>query len=52
MSKNKMNHTQNNKKEDGRFKKRNIKHGHPESARSAFGSPDEKDIDNLFDIED
>ncbi|MCY6960210.1 CPC_1213 family protein [Clostridium brassicae] len=51
MGKNKMNNTQNNKKEDGKFKKKNIKHGHAESSRSAFGSPSEKDIDDLFDID-
>ncbi|WP_102401137.1 CPC_1213 family protein [Haloimpatiens massiliensis] len=34
---NKMKNTRNNKKEDGKFKKKNIKHGHEESARAVFG---------------
>lgn len=42
MSNSKMKYTQNNKKEDGRFKKKNIKHGAAESTRKAFSSPDEK----------
>jgi len=31
-----MKRTLNNKKEDGNFKKKNIKHGHKESARVAY----------------
>lgn len=34
---NKLKNTVNNKKEDGKFKKKNIKHGHKESARTVFG---------------
>ncbi|WP_207641497.1 CPC_1213 family protein [Clostridium sp. KNHs214] len=34
---NKMKSTKNNKKEDGDFKKKNIKHGYEESARAVFG---------------
>lgn len=32
-----MRNTTNNKKEDGKFKKKNIKHGQQESARAVFG---------------
>lgn len=38
MSDSKMHRTQNNKKEDGHFKKVNIKHGQPESVRAVFNS--------------
>ncbi|MEA4827500.1 CPC_1213 family protein [Clostridium sp. JNZ J1-5] len=44
MSNNKMRNTQNNKKEDGKFKKINIKHGQAESSRAAFNPNDGKDI--------
>lgn len=47
MSNNKMKKTQNNKKEDGKFKKINIKHGQSESARAAFDMRGEKDLDDF-----
>ncbi|MDF2880724.1 MAG: hypothetical protein K0R54_1281 [Clostridiaceae bacterium] len=45
---NKLKNTQNNKKEDGRFKKKNIKHDpSAESARAVFGEPKaHKDFDD------
>lgn len=43
--KNKSAPTQGNKKEDGKFKSRNIKHSpKDESSRAVFGSPDEKHL--------
>ncbi|MBV7275295.1 CPC_1213 family protein [Clostridium thailandense] len=43
---NKMNYTTNNKKEDGKFKKKNIKHDPlDESSRAKFGAPSEKHLD-------
>lgn len=43
---NKMNITNNNKKEDGNFKKKNIKHNpKEESSRAVFGAPGEKHLD-------
>jgi hypothetical protein len=47
MSKNNMRKTQNNKKEDGNFKKVNIKHGQEESARAVFNPRIEEDNHNL-----
>lgn len=35
----KIRRTQNNKKEDGSFKKKNIKHGRKESTRAVFHEP-------------
>lgn len=45
---NKLKNTQNNKKEDGRFKKKNIKHdAAAESSRAVFGEPKaHKDFDD------
>ena len=40
---NKMKTTQNNKKEDHNFKKKNIKHGHEESARTVADHLGKKD---------
>lgn len=48
MSQNKMRKTQNNKKEDGHFKKVNIKHGQEESARAAFESLGKRDKEDLL----
>ena len=43
---NKIKTTRNNKKEDGGFKKKNIKHSpKDESSRAAFGAPGEKHLD-------
>jgi len=47
MTNNKLNKTHNDKKEDGKFKKINIKHGQAESTRSVFNSRDHKDIEDL-----
>jgi hypothetical protein len=47
MSDSKMRRTENNKKQDGHFKKVNIKHGQPESVRAVFdpiGKVDKEDI--------
>ncbi|MFD3157759.1 CPC_1213 family protein [Haloimpatiens sp. FM7330] len=38
-----MKKTKQNKMQDGNFKKKNIKHGHKESARSVFKMPDSLD---------
>ncbi|CAM2818871.1 CPC_1213 family protein [Hathewaya histolytica] len=35
---NKLRNTKQNKNEDGKFKKKNIKHGRKESARTVFGN--------------
>lgn len=51
MHENKIKSTKNNKKEDGNFKKKNIKHGRKESSRSVFGSRGQKDIDDLYDLD-
>ena len=40
---NKMRTTKNNKKEDNNFKKKNIKHGHEESAKTVFEHMEKKD---------
>jgi hypothetical protein len=40
---NKLKATKNNKKEDNSFKKKNIKHGHEESARIVFEHMEKKD---------
>lgn len=41
-----MRHTKNNKKEDGKFKKKNIKHDpQAESARAVFEEPKAKEHD-------
>lgn len=47
-----MKNTKNNKKQDGVFKKKNIKHNpQAESARAVFGEPKAKEHDmNDFDI--
>lgn len=43
---NKIKRTANNKDEDGRFKKKNIKHDpQAESSRAVFGAPGEKHLD-------
>lgn len=47
---NKVNHTDNNKKEDGRFKKKNIKHGMEESTRSAFYSEKSTQTDEIKNV--
>lgn len=47
MTNNNLRKTKNNKKEDGKFKKINIKHGQAESTRAVFSSPGEKDIEDL-----
>jgi hypothetical protein len=39
----KMSNTKHNKKKDGHFKKKNIKHGQAESARAVFGKKDENE---------
>ena len=39
----KMKTTKNNKKEDNNFKKKNIKHGHEESANIVFDHMEKKD---------
>lgn len=49
MSDNKMKSTKNNKKEDGKFHSKNIKHNpQAESARAVFGLKDDN-FQNLFD---
>lgn len=48
MSNNNMKKTKNNKKQDGHFKKINIKHGQDESARAVFDSRGEKDLEDLY----
>lgn len=40
---NKMRDTKQNKKQDGKFKKKNIKHGRKESARTVFNEPNPED---------
>jgi hypothetical protein len=40
---NKIKTTKNNKKEDNHFKKKNIKHGHEESAKIVFEHMEKKD---------
>ena len=47
---NKINHTDNNKKEDGRFKKKNIKHGIAESTRAAFYSEKSTQTDEIKNV--
>lgn len=47
MTNNKMKKTQNNKKEDGHFKKVNIKHDQGESARAVFNKRGEEDLDDF-----
>jgi len=42
---NKMAATKNNKKEDKKFKKKNIKHGHEESARIVFEHMEKKELE-------
>lgn len=42
----KMTNTKNNSKQDGHFKKKNIKHDpNAESARAVFGEPKKRDLD-------
>lgn len=40
---NKMRNTKQNKKQDGKFKKKNVKHGRKESARVVFDEPSPED---------
>jgi len=47
MSNNKLNKTHNDKKEDGKFKKVNIKHGQAESTRAVFNSRSPKNMEDL-----
>lgn len=45
---NKMRYTNNNKKEDGRFRKKHIDHSpQDESSRAKFGTQSEKHLDSL-----
>lgn len=45
---NKMKYTNNNKKEDGRFRKKHIDHSPlDESSRAKFGTQSEKHLDSL-----
>ncbi len=42
---NKMKTTKNNKKEDNNFKKKNIKHGHEESAKIVFDHMEKNELE-------
>ena len=50
---NKMKYTNNNKKEDGRFRKKHIDHSpQDESSKAKFGTQSEKHLDSLVGLDE